>query len=189
MPDPALTRQELVESGNRDAQALRALFAGWEEMDLDGTGLTVSEVFRALEDNAAEHRNPRFSVPLRWPTLRAAIETISNAPPGKLPGAQSFGMKLHHLKGRVVDHKFFASTEKQGTKLWRVEKAAECASPSDPEPSGREKGTNGTKGTIPLLRVRNSENQYLYGAVAISPTSPPSPTDNTERRPEEPEFT
>src|SRR5262245_57668872 len=46
--DPGDTRRELAEASDRDAAALRMLFAGWHEVDPDENGLTAAGLVKLL---------------------------------------------------------------------------------------------------------------------------------------------
>ncbi len=169
--DPADAREELAEQSDREAGALRALLAGWEEIAGDD-GMTIAEVFRRLEANTIANRidDGRFGhEPLKWTDLRAAIAEVSGAPLGKLPGPRSFGMRLHHLRGRVVGGKRFTARDHDGMKVWRVETAA---------------GTKGTKGTISPLHTHAPARTHAHAPAreerSNSPSSPSSPVSPRE---------
>ncbi len=123
MDDPAVARIELAEQADREAGTLRALIAGWQEIAGD-PGMTVAEVFRILDDNfvASQRDLGRAGRErLEHEGLRAAIAEVCGKPLGKLPSPISLGMKLHHLRGRVVDGRRFVARDEHGTKVWRVE--------------------------------------------------------------------
>lgn len=115
--DPGKTRDELKRTGNRDTTALRMLIDGWLEFDQEGGGVTAHEVLQALEDNTEAHR--KGSDTLRWQTLRAAIAELCPAK-AKFPTARSLGMKLYHLRGRVIGNQAMDSRASRSGELWRV---------------------------------------------------------------------
>lgn len=122
-PDPGETRQALAEQADSEAAALRALIAGWEEIDTDGTGCRVADVLESLADKANEHR---FS------TLRGALSDLFGCKPGTLPSSRSVSMKFHHVRRRIVGGRYFDKrVDASKTALWFVASA----------------GTTGTTGT------------------------------------------
>jgi hypothetical protein len=94
LPDPGDTRTELRTQADRDATTLRQLIAGWEEVDPGGSGMTVATAIKRLNENQD-----------RYDRLRSAFEEL--APAGKAFNSKSIGMKLHHLRRRVVGGKRF----------------------------------------------------------------------------------
>lgn len=97
-PDPGETRQALAEQADSEANALRALIAGWQEIDTDGTGCRVNDVLESLKDKSNEHR---FS------ELRGALAEIFSVKPGDLPSARQVGVKLNKFRRRIVGGKYF----------------------------------------------------------------------------------
>ena len=66
LPDPAATRTELTSQADREAAALRGLIAGWEEIDPNGSGLTVGACRGAKRGPAPlRHATGRFCG--NWP--------------------------------------------------------------------------------------------------------------------------
>jgi hypothetical protein len=112
LPDPGSTRKKLADDSDTDANLLRQLIAGWQEIDPDGKGKTVAEVFALLETD---------KLLVRYPTLRAALADGFSSKGGTLPSSRSVGMKLHHLRGRVAGGKSFErdSTDRAGA-VWVV---------------------------------------------------------------------
>jgi hypothetical protein len=92
LPDPGDTREELRSRSDRDANALRALINGWQEIDPHGAGMTAARALKILEDS-----------PNEYDTLREAVlelcDVKSNA---KLPSSRSLGNKLRRLQGRNI---------------------------------------------------------------------------------------
>jgi hypothetical protein len=107
LEDPGKTRQQLRAQSDQSAGLLRMLMAGWEEIDPAGAGLTVAEAISLLD----KHPND-------YPTFRAALAELTV---GNAPNTRSIGMKLHHLRRRVVGGKRFDSRDEHGTKAWFVE--------------------------------------------------------------------
>jgi hypothetical protein len=94
--DPGDTRKALADSADSEAAALRALIAGWEEIDSDGTGCRIHDVLESLNDKNNENR---------FGTLRGALADVFGCKPGTLPSSRSVGMKFHHLRRRLVGGK------------------------------------------------------------------------------------
>ncbi len=155
LPDPAATRTELTSQADREAVALRQLIAGWEEIDPTGNGLTVAEVVSTL----ADHLND-------YGTVRAALWELCPPREGKNLNPRSIGMKLHHLRRRVVDGKFLDRRDDRASEIWRVAQPETC-------------GTNGTSGTKPNPPARAHARPYAHAgeAAGSSPASGASPTD------------
>ena len=110
LEDPGQTRQELSERSDRDAEQLRELIAGWQEIDLDCTGLTCADALQRLSSN---HAAPR---------LRNVLANLYDLKPGELPGAKKLGNRLRQLRGRVCGGKTFddKETNRDGVKVWRI---------------------------------------------------------------------
>jgi len=121
-PDPGATRTELRKQSDCTACALAQLLIGWQEADSNGSGMTVSEALRLLNEHPREYE-----------TLRAALYALVPAKDGKL-SPRSIGMKLHHLRRRVVGGRFIDSRPSPHGAVWRVSEVKEA-------------GTTGTKGT------------------------------------------
>jgi hypothetical protein len=113
LEDPGQTRQELTEHSDRDAEHLRELIAGWEEVDLDCAGLTAREALNRLD------RDKNGTSYLR---LRNVLAEIYDLKPGELPGAKKLGNRLKQLRGRACGGKSFSdrNENRDGVKLWRV---------------------------------------------------------------------
>lgn len=109
LPDPAKTRQELTDSADTDATALRALLESWPDIDPDNQGLTTTEILDKLQDgNAYQH-------------VRAAI--LESCPPGNkpLPGARQLGNRFAHIRRRVMSGKAMDYTERRARqRAWRL---------------------------------------------------------------------
>ena len=154
LPDPGATRAELTTQADREAVALRQLIAGWEEIDTVGVGMTVAAALREL----AEY-------PTRYDTLRAALSELAPPRDGKTLNPRSVGMKLHHLRRRVVGGKFLDRREARQGAIWVVCGRDTC-------------GTSATSGTS-LDSARTGAHTHtrenLEGAEN-SPASPVSPT-------------
>ena len=109
VPDPGETREELARSSDREGAALRALIAGWPEIDPDGAGLTAAKLLERLEKSPDE-----------YDLFRSAVLDLCPAPAGKLPGTRSLGNKLRHVRGRVVGGRSIDSRDQHGTAVWSV---------------------------------------------------------------------
>jgi len=104
--DPCSTRKRL-ESSDPEAMARAAVIDGWLELPHGRTGTTAASALKLVRDQ-----------PDRYEKLHDAFMEWSRN--DVLPSARSLGMRLKALKGRVIDGKFFVSTEDRGTQLWRV---------------------------------------------------------------------
>lgn len=122
MPDPGETREELARSSDREAAALRALIAGWPEIDPDGAGMTAAKLLDRLEKSPDE-----------YDLFRSAVLDLCPAPAGKLPGTRSLGNKLRHLRGRVVGGRSIDSRDQHGTAVWYVCNTMQTGAGSVPE--------------------------------------------------------
>jgi hypothetical protein len=151
LPDPGSTRTELATQADREAVALRQLIVGWQEMDTAGVGMTVGAVLRELGEHPREHEG-----------LRAALWDIAPPKDAKTLNPCSIGMKLHHLRRRVVGGKYLDQRNQHNTAVWFVG------------------GTDGTSGTSlgyvadAIAHARTPAHDNL-AAAGDSPTSPPSP--------------
>ena len=154
LPDPGATRTELTIQADREAVALRQLIAGWEEIDAAGIGMTVGGVLQEL----VEH-------PTRYDSLRDAFFELAPSKDGKTLNPRSIGMKLHHLRRRVVGGKCMDRKDKHdGSAVWAV--------------FGSVAGTNGTRGTNldsarTGARTRARENLDTPDIIPPSPVRPP----------------
>jgi hypothetical protein len=92
LPDPGLTRKELVEASDTEANALRQLLLSWREIDPKGKGLTCGDLLKKLE-----------VAPDKYTGVRSAVLEV--APPRKpgLPGAQYLGTRFGKYRRRVID--------------------------------------------------------------------------------------
>lgn len=111
MPDPGETRQQLIEQVDRETDWLRQMIEGWEEADPDYKGLAVAEALKRIEQ-----------FPESYVKLRSAISELGYTRGGKPPSTRSIGMKLHHMRRRVIGEKCFDRDTQQGTALWFVRK-------------------------------------------------------------------
>ena len=109
LPDPGETREELARSADREATALRAVIAGWPEIDPEGMGLTAAKLIERLDKS-----------PENYDILRSAVLELCPVPAGKLPSPRSLGNKLRHLRGRVVGGKSIDNRDQHGTAVWFV---------------------------------------------------------------------
>jgi hypothetical protein len=163
--DPAVAREELAEQSDREAGSLRALLAAWHDI-AGGEGLTVPEVFRMLEANTVANRvddSRHGHETLKWPALRAAIAEISGKPLGQLPSPRSFGMRLTHMRGRVVGgRRLIGKPDRTGAIVWRVETA----------------GTADTAGTIPPQPQYVHARTHAHESGQNTPFSPSSPSSD-----------
>jgi hypothetical protein len=159
VPDPAVTRDEVSRESDPEATALPALLAGLEFLDPDGKGMTVGQILEWCVT---------IGVP---PEVGAMRDALSILCPGRgmepVGSARSLGMKLHHLRNRVVGGKWLERPEetRAGAK-WRVggrKKAGDC-------------GTSGTSGTTSeRSNSGGGESNGNSAGAGSSPASPASP--------------
>ena len=91
LSDPGETREELQDATDNEAAALRALIAGWAELDPRREGLTASRALELMDRH-----------PLDYEIVRTVIKERFSGKDGKWPTAQSLGMRLHHIRERIV---------------------------------------------------------------------------------------
>ena len=153
MEDPGTSRTDLTSQSDREAMALRQLITGWEEIDPSSSGMTVAAVVRELAEQ-----------PDLYEGLRAALFELAPPRDGRTLNPRSIGMKLHHLRRRVVGGRFLDRRTTNMGAMWLV-----C--------SGDTRGTKGTKGTTPRhARARAHTRARNFTGTENSPTSPSSPT-------------
>lgn len=154
LPDPGATRKELTSQADREAAALRQLIAGWEEIDPSGAGMTVAAVLKILLESPHDHEG-----------LRAALWELAPPRDGKTLNARSIGMRLHHLRRRVVDGKFLDRRDGDQGAIWKIEAGTT--------------GTTGTKSGHPARAgaCAHPHTRETPGTTPNSPCSPRSPGD------------
>ena len=164
MPDPGSTRTELASQADREAVALRQLLAGWNEIDPSGAGMTIVEVLRKLDQHLDE-----------FDTVRAALWELSPPKDGKHLNPRSVGMKLHHLRQRVIGGWCLDRKDSGQGAIWVVRQ---------PE-VGNVRDTSGTSDTsqksAPFYAGKNSITQYtpaIWDTGGNSVTSPTSVAKN-----------
>lgn len=157
LPDPAATRRELATQADRDAAGLRMLLDGLEEMDPDGRGMTVATIVKRLAECTDE-----------YDTLRSAIWETVPSREGKFPTSRSIGMKLHHLRKRVIGGRFLDSRPSRQGDVWYVSRI-EKRGTSD---------TSGTSSTHNAGAHAHARTRAYATATGSSPASPTSPADN-----------
>jgi phage/plasmid primase-like uncharacterized protein len=150
LPDPGSTRTELTSQADREAVALRQLVAGWEEVDASGKGMTVAAALREL----AEY-------PMLYDTLRDALHELAPPKDGKSLNPRSVGMRLHHLRRRVVGGRYLDQRTEHNTAVWFI---------------GGSSGTRGTTREYAHTSAHTRARENTQGA-GNSPPTPPSPTD------------
>jgi hypothetical protein len=109
LPDPAETRNELRTKADRDIQVLRMFLDGLQELDPHSTGVTVASMLKTPEDQPTGHE-----------AIRAAIAESIPSRDGKSPSSRSIGMKLHHLRRRVLGGRYLDSRDHDKGALWIV---------------------------------------------------------------------
>jgi hypothetical protein len=109
LEDPAKAREEFVQYADRESGTLKQLIAGWNEIDLDGTGMTVGEVISRLDEDRA-----------KFMTLRSVLEELAPPKSGRL-SSRSIGKHLSHFRGRNCGGSALDSrSDRSGAQRWRV---------------------------------------------------------------------
>jgi len=112
--DPASTRKELEKQSDRDVGILRLLMRAWQEIDKENRGMTVVNWLDAYT-----------AAPDHYPASRAAIAEVT--PAGRNPNANSIGMRLHHLRRRVLDGMYFDKRDAhRGGATWFLGTVESC---------------------------------------------------------------
>jgi len=114
-PDPGATRRGLAQQSDTESSALTALLNAWLET-YGGGRRTAAE---AIDDARKSEPNAR-NQEVKFGKLRMAILDAVPSRSGELPTAKSLGMKLHHLRRRVIGGRQFECTDVKGTKEWFV---------------------------------------------------------------------
>jgi hypothetical protein len=143
LPDPGETRLALQTAADRDANAMLALIASMERMDVEKRGVTAAEIVEAARkyDQTAE----------QWVVeMRSAVEELA----GRLDG-RTLAYKLRHFArrnfgGKMIDRATVCG--QGGIVRWVVRSAARLPAaagtsppspPSPPQPSGGDGGDGG----------------------------------------------
>jgi hypothetical protein len=154
LPDPSESRIEIRQTADPDAMALPALLAGIERLDTNGHGLTVAQILDKSEFSHDE-------------TIKAMREALKVLCPGKgrdpLASPQSIGMKLHHLRGRVIGAKYLDRQDSRLGARWRVISMSTSAEPC---------GTSGCCGTNPSPVQNNDPPDCGTSGASGTTTSP-----------------
>jgi hypothetical protein len=166
LPDPGETRQELAARSDSDAEHLRELIAGWEELDPDQRGLTAASALELLDKNRSAYAR-----------LRAVLADIYNLKPGELPGAKKLGRKLQLFRGRACGGKALDDRghNRHDVKLWRVVDLANQA------------GSGGSAGSRGNLLARDEKpndpvdmRTHAHAEIAVAlPANPALPATET----------
>jgi hypothetical protein len=110
LPDPGLTRQELVESSDREANALRQLLLSWAEIDPQGHGLSVGELLTKLAKSSQG-----------FPVFRDALLEFAPPSKGDLPASRQLGKRLARFRKRVVTGRYLDYREGRArARFWFV---------------------------------------------------------------------
>jgi hypothetical protein len=127
LPDPGITRHAVRQASDPEAGALPALLAGLQVLDPGGKGLTAADILEQSE----------FTTRPAVKSLREALCILCPSRDGKV-NPRSLGMKLHHLRGRVIGGKSLERLESPNHAIgvrWRVVEGSAGT------------GTTGTTGT------------------------------------------
>ena len=155
LSDPGASRTDLASQADREAVALRQLIEGWEEIDPSSAGMTVATILQELAAYPTHHEG-----------LKSALFELAPPKDGKTLNPRSIGMKLHHLRRRVVGGKFFDRRDSSQGAIWKVY-------------TSDQGGTNGSRGTTPSLRGCAHAHAHTHitpEGTEISPSSASSPT-------------
>jgi hypothetical protein len=109
LPDPGNTREELTRQSDREAEALRGLIEGWEEIDPDRDGMTTNEIIRKLDSD-----------PNKYELFRSSLYELCPPTSGKSLNVRSVGNKLRHLIERNIGGKALAKRDRHKTSVWFV---------------------------------------------------------------------
>ncbi len=157
MADPGASRTDLNSQADREAVALRQLIEGWEEIDPSSAGMTVAAILQELA-----------AYPTHYEGLKSALFELAPPRDGKTLNPRSIGMKLHHLRRRVVGGKLLDKRDSRQGAIWRVYASDQC-------------GTNGTSGTsfTPYAHTHTHTCAHEIptggGSSPASPASPATP--------------
>lgn len=119
LPDPCLTRTRLAESADTAGDALGQLIAAWQHYDGSCNGVVVTELLNMLyppQREMAPHDEASVA-------MRAAIESLVNCPPGKVPTPRQVGNRLRRLRRRVLRGVFIdanAGEYNRNGAVWRL---------------------------------------------------------------------
>ena len=114
--DPVQTRHKLARESDQSTNSLRSLIHGWLQADPKREGITVVAALKMAADHAE-----------LCPDLCNALAELG----GKNPNPRSLGMKLHHLRHRIVDGQMMDRTLYKGVAHWFVAEAG--SGKSEPE--------------------------------------------------------
>lgn len=129
LPDPALTRIELEEEADVEADAMgavvKALWAWQEEAN-------VTSSYQAGDALDSLHANPD-----RFAELRKALLVLAGAPGGALPSLRVMVRHLRETKSRNFGGFILRSEKRHAANLYMVDRIVkETPASSDPEPGG-----------------------------------------------------
>lgn len=156
LEDLGNTRGELETIADLEANALKNLLIHLEKAS-DSYGELVAFGQKAI---GISKLLKLMELQIHEDELAPLKEAMADLVPSMKP--KSIGMKLHHLRGRVVDGKKLDRIEHRTGSLWRVI-------------SVEERGTSGTKGTnSPLTQGNLAEPEYIYKSPTGGETTPAS---------------
>ena len=120
LPDPCLTREQLLEDADESADVLAELLTAWRAYVVAhhyGTdGLLIAELLGALY--APMRPGDPSSV-----AMRAAIESLVGCPAGKTPSAKQVGSRIRGYKRRMSGGSYFDNETTRSGSVWRVRSA------------------------------------------------------------------
>jgi hypothetical protein len=123
LPDPGLTRKELVEASDTEANALRQLLLSRGEIDPNREGLTCSDLLKKLADE-----------PTRYAEFRAALLELVPPQRDALPSARQIGNRFSRHRQRILDGWQLDYCEgRSRSRLWRVVAVESKTSTTEPQ--------------------------------------------------------
>lgn len=125
-PDPGDTRVDMAEHADTDAGNLRTIINNWPAFDPTGEGLTAAEILQKIgEENIVPGTfDTMAGRDFTHKAIREAILEWCPGHAGKLPSARSLGMKLKHIRRRVINgHAIDSRRNSEGVMIWKLVEA------------------------------------------------------------------
>ena len=116
MDDPGATRQELADTADTEASALKLLLDGWGRIDPDSDGMTVASVLDEIDRYRKEDR----TMPEEYEQVRNALIELVSSRTDKPLSPKSVGMKLSGMRRRVIAGRYLDSKRGNVGHLWYV---------------------------------------------------------------------
>lgn len=130
MPDPCATREDLIATADTAHEALEQLLDVWTLIPSHHDGVVISEVVAGL------YPPRRDDIPMDAAAVRvrAALEALVGAPPGKPPTARQVGNRLRGFRRRVVNGRYLDFDPNEYDRcgaVWRLHEVTPKGAPSD----------------------------------------------------------